>query len=41
VLADRDSQGASYVDVRLPERPVAGPLPATKEQVQNQASTSP
>jgi cell division protein FtsQ len=41
VLADRDAQGASYVDVRLPERPVAGPLPATKEQAQNQASTSP
>jgi cell division protein FtsQ len=41
VLADKDSQGASYVDVRLPERPVAGPLPATKEGDQAQASTSP
>jgi cell division septal protein FtsQ len=26
VLADRSSQGAAYVDVRLPERPVAGGL---------------
>jgi cell division protein FtsQ len=41
VLADEDSRGASYVDVRLPERPVAGPLPATKEGAQGEASTSP
>jgi cell division protein FtsQ len=27
VLADDNSQGASYVDVRLPERPAAGGLP--------------
>jgi cell division protein FtsQ len=27
VLADPDAQGASYIDVRLPERPVAGGLP--------------
>jgi cell division protein FtsQ len=27
VLADRGSRGASYVDVRLPERPAAGGLP--------------
>lgn len=27
VLADGDSAGATYVDVRLPERPVAGGLP--------------
>lgn len=27
VLADADSAGATYVDVRLPERPVAGGLP--------------
>jgi cell division protein FtsQ len=27
VLADEDSAGATYVDVRLPERPVAGGLP--------------
>jgi cell division protein FtsQ len=41
VLADADSQGASYIDVRLPERPVAGPLPATREDTQDQPSTSP
>ena len=40
VLADEDSRGASYVDVRLPERPVAGPLPATKEGAQGETSTS-
>lgn len=27
LLADVDAQGASYIDVRLPERPVAGGLP--------------
>lgn len=27
VLADRDAAGAEYVDVRIPERPVAGGLP--------------
>lgn len=27
VLADADAQGATYIDVRLPERPVAGGLP--------------
>ena len=32
VLADADSRGASYVDVRLPERPVAGPLPARRKR---------
>ena len=36
VLADADSRGASYVDVRLPERPVAGPLPATKERARRE-----
>jgi cell division protein FtsQ len=41
VLADEDSRGASYVDVRLPERPVAGPLPATKEGAQGEPLTSP
>ena len=41
VLADEDSRGASYVDVRLPERPVAGPLPASAEDDPQQASTSP
>jgi hypothetical protein len=28
VLAQRSSGGAQYVDVRMPERPVAGGLPA-------------
>jgi cell division protein FtsQ len=32
VLAHRSSRGASYVDVRLPERPAAGGLPAEAEQ---------
>ena len=41
VLTDADSRGAVYVDVRLPERPVAGPLPATKEGAQGEPSTSP
>lgn len=27
VLADRDATGADYIDVRIPERPVAGGLP--------------
>lgn len=27
VLADRDAAGADYIDVRIPERPVAGGLP--------------
>ncbi|MFL5867167.1 MAG: cell division protein FtsQ/DivIB [Thermoleophilaceae bacterium] len=30
VLADKGSQGATYVDVRLPERPVAGGLPVNE-----------
>jgi cell division protein FtsQ len=29
VLADPDSQGATYIDVRLPGRPAAGGVPAT------------
>lgn len=37
VLADSRAQGASYIDVRLPGRPVAGglppPLPETKPQL--------
>jgi cell division protein FtsQ len=41
VLADADSRGAAYVDVRLPERPVAGPLPATKDDDLTEGSTSP
>jgi cell division protein FtsQ len=41
VLADEDARGATYVDLRLPERPVAGPLPATKGAVQGEGSSSP
>jgi cell division protein FtsQ len=41
VLADEDARGATYVDLRVPERPVAGPLPATKEGAQGEPSTSP
>jgi cell division protein FtsQ len=41
VLADADSRGAAYVDVRLPERPVAGPLPATKDDDDGEGSSSP
>jgi cell division protein FtsQ len=41
VLADEDSRGATYVDVSLPERPVAGPLPASAEDDPEQPSTSP
>ena len=36
VLADSASRGAGYVDLRLPERPVAGGLPDTE----NKESTS-
>jgi cell division protein FtsQ len=28
VLADRDAEGATYIDLRLPDRPAAGGLPA-------------
>jgi cell division protein FtsQ len=50
VLADPDSQGATYIDVRLPGRPAAGGLPATtlapvapagSEQTTPQATTPP
>jgi cell division protein FtsQ len=41
VLADEDSRGASYVDLRSPERPVAGPLPAMAHADTQDASTSP
>jgi cell division protein FtsQ len=41
VLADEDSRGATYVDVRLPERPVAGELPATSRDTTGEPSTSP
>jgi cell division protein FtsQ len=39
VLADQGSQGAAYVDVRLPERPVAGGL--SVEQAAPQGSVAP
>jgi cell division protein FtsQ len=41
VLADEDSRGATYVDVTLPERPVAGPLPASRDDDPVEPSTSP
>ena len=41
VLADEDSRGATYIDLRMPERPVAGPLPATKSGAAEEGSTSP
>jgi len=41
VLADEESRGAAYIDVRLPERPVAGPLPAATVTTPDEASTSP
>ena len=41
VLADEDSRGAAYVDVRLPERPAAGELPATNDGGSPELSTSP
>jgi cell division protein FtsQ len=41
VLADEDSRGATYIDLRLPDRPVAGPLPATKEADTAEGSSSP
>ena len=41
VLADEDSRGATYIDVRLPERPVAGQLPASNSGETEEPSTSP
>ena len=51
VLADPDSQGATYIDVRLPGRPAAGGLPAatlapvapagSEQQTMPQATTPP
>jgi cell division protein FtsQ len=41
VLADPDSRGAAYVDVRQSERPVAGPLPASKDGDGSEGSSSP
>lgn len=40
VLADRRARGASYIDLRLPERPVAGGLPQPDEPATEAASTS-
>jgi hypothetical protein len=40
VLSDRDAAGATYIDVRLPERPVAGGLPTDTATLAAQASTS-
>ncbi|UGS35752.1 cell division protein FtsQ/DivIB [Capillimicrobium parvum] len=40
VLGDRDAAGATYIDVRLPERPVAGGLPTSATADPAQASTS-
>jgi cell division protein FtsQ len=41
VLADADSRGAAYIDVRLPDKPAAGPLPATTSEDAQQGSSSP
>jgi cell division protein FtsQ len=41
VLASEDARGATYVDLRMPERPVAGPLPATSTGESEEGSTSP
>ena len=41
VLASEDSRGATYIDLRLPERPVAGPLPAAATGAAEEGSTSP
>jgi cell division protein FtsQ len=40
VLADRSSAGATYVDVRLPERPAAGGLESTVPTEDDTATTS-
>jgi len=40
VLGDRDAAGATYIDVRLPERPVAGGLPTASAVDAGQPSTS-
>ena len=42
MLADRSSAGATYVDLRLPERPAAGGLEdPTPEQPEQPAQTGP
>jgi cell division protein FtsQ len=40
VLSDRGAAGATYIDVRLPERPVAGGLPSTTATAGTEPSTS-
>jgi hypothetical protein len=40
VLADRKSHGATYIDVRMPDRPVAGGLSLTQDP-QPQAEAAP
>jgi len=40
VLGDRDAVGATYIDVRLPDRPVAGGLPSAAATDPTQISTS-
>jgi cell division protein FtsQ len=40
VLSDRKSQGATYIDVRMPDRPVAGGLSLSQDP-QPQAETAP
>lgn len=41
VLADDEAEGASYVDVRIPERPVAGGLAATPIAPEEPLETAP
>jgi cell division protein FtsQ len=41
VLADKGSQGASYIDVRLPERPAAGGLPVDESAVPAEPAAPP
>jgi len=40
VLSDESSAGATYVDVRLPERPAAGGFATTTEPPSGEVSTS-
>jgi cell division protein FtsQ len=41
VLADKGSEGAEYIDVRLPERPVAGGLPEPEPEPDAAATAEP
>jgi cell division protein FtsQ len=40
VLEDGAAKGASYIDVRVPDRPVAGPLPPAPTEDPSDSSTS-